>query len=376
MNQHEQLLSLCAGFYDAALDPSAWSAVLARVAACLGAVGADLHLLDDDVLRCNYMGVQPPEVLDEYAAHFLHREPRSLALRHLPPGEVITDLHIVDADSMARHPYYADFLPRIGLGHCIAAAPLKDAHHRAYFGVHLPPKMGAPSGEMLALVKAMQPHLGRAVSAQFRMMDAELRNQVYSDALDRLSCGVAIVNGSGKLMLSNAAAHAMFEQGLCLKLVQERLTASIASESRKLQLLIQNAVTRRDLRGGALIVHGPGQHVVSVTVDAASEAFRTRTGGAAYVYLSDMQARPSRARQQQVREMFGLTASETRIAVGIADGEPLQAVAAQAGVAYESARFTLKRVYEKLGVHKQGELVALIHAALPPLRDAHPKTQA
>ena len=49
MNQHEQLLSLCAGFYDAALDPSAWSGVLSRVATCLGAVGADLHLLDDDV---------------------------------------------------------------------------------------------------------------------------------------------------------------------------------------------------------------------------------------------------------------------------------------------------------------------------------------
>jgi hypothetical protein len=33
----------------------------------------------------------------------------------------------------------------------------------------------------------------------------------------------------------------------------------------------------------------------------------------------------------------------------------------------------LKRVYEKLGVHKQGELVALIHAALPPVRDAGPR---
>ncbi len=276
MNQHEQLLSFCAGSYDAALNPSTWSEMLARVASCLGAIGADLHL---------------------------------------------------------------------------------------------PPKMGAPSGEMLALVKAMQPHLGRALSAQFHMMDAELRNHVYTDALDRLACGVAIINGAGKLMLSNAAAQAVFEQGLTLKLVQERLTAALPAESRKLQAQIQHALTGSDRRGGAIIVHGPAQRALSVTVDAASEQFRSRTGGAAYIYITDIHARPARARAQQVREMFGFTPAETRIAVGIADGETVQDVAARVGVTYESARFTLKRVYEKLGVHKQGELVALIRGALPPLRD-------
>ncbi|CAN0302633.1 unnamed protein product, partial [Phaeothamnion confervicola] len=365
MNQHEQLLNLCGGFYDAALDPSAWSDVLARVAACLGAVGADLHLLDDDVLRCNYMGMQPREVLEEYAEKFLDREPRSLSLRQLAPGQVITDLQIVNAHTMRNHPYYADFLPRIGLGHCIAATPLKEARHRAYFGVHLAPASGAPSEDMLALVKAMQPHLGRAVSAQFRMMDAELRNHVYTDALDRVSCGVAILNGAGRLMLSNTAAQALFAHGQPLKLVQEHLTATVPAESRKLQMLIQYALTRRNLRGGATIVHGAGQRALCVTVDATSEEFRQRTGAAAYVYITDLHARPCRDHAQQLRDMFGLTPAETRIAIGIAAGEPVREVARQAGVTYESARFTLKRVYEKLGVHKQGELVALIQAALP-----------
>ena len=66
--------------------------------------------------------------------------------------------------------------------------------------------------------------------------------------------------------------------------------------------------------------------------------------------------------------MFGFTPAETRIATGLADGLSVQDMASRVGVTYESARFTLKRVYEKLCVHKQGELVALIRAALPPLR--------
>lgn len=368
MNQHEQLLSLCEGFYDAALDPSAWSDVLARVASCLGAVGADLHLLDDDVLRCNYMGVQPSELLKEYSSNFLNREPRSLALRELAPGQVVTDLHIVDTKTMRQHPYYTQFLARAGLGHCIAAAPVNDAHHRAYFGVHLPPAMGAPSDEMLALVKAMQPHLGRAVSAQFRMMDAELRNHVYSDVLDRLTCGVAILNGAGKLMLCNAAAQTELDRGQTLKLVHERLTATHSGDGRKLHSLITEALTRRELRGGAMVVRGPDARAFGVTVDATSDAFRASTGGAAYVYITDLNARPAQSGHRQVREMFGFTPAETRIAVGLADGLSVQDVASRVGVTYESARFTLKRVYEKLCVHKQGELVAMIRAALPPLR--------
>jgi DNA-binding CsgD family transcriptional regulator len=214
----------------------------------------------------------------------------------------------------------------------------------------------------------MQPHLVRAVSAQFRMMDAELRNQVYSDTLDRLSCGVVLLNGAGKLMLCNAAAQDVLHKGQTLKLVHERLTAIHSGDGRKLQTLITHALTRRELRGGAMVVRGPDARAFGVTVDATGEAFRASTGGAVYVYITDLNARPAQSGHRQVREMFGFTPAETRIAAGLADGLSVQDVASRVGVTYESARFTLKRVYEKLCVHKQGELVAMIRAALPPLR--------
>ena len=57
------------------------------------------------------------------------------------------------ATSWARsHPYYADFLPRAGLGQCIAAAPVNSARERAYFGLHLAPSADPPSSALLAAV--------------------------------------------------------------------------------------------------------------------------------------------------------------------------------------------------------------------------------
>ena len=44
-------------------------------------------------------------------------------------------------------------------------------------------------------------------------------------------------------------------------------------------------------------------------------------------------------------------------------GEALRAIAEIQGITYESARFTLRQVYAKVGVHKQSELVALLGKA-------------
>lgn len=368
MYQHEQLLALSEGFFDAAFEPSRWVVMLARVADCLGAVGADLHLLKDDVLLCNYMGAQPAALLQEYTERFLDREPRSQALRGLCPGQLLTDHDVVDAQTMRSHPYYADFLPRAGLGQCIAAAPVNDARRRAYFGLHLASSAGAPSVALLASVQAVQGRLGRAVSAQFRMMEIEVENIVCTELLDRLDCGVAVLNAQGKLIFANAVARAIFDQASALRLSGERLSAAIPAQSRKLQALVQSALAGRGQRGGGTIVQGPEGQILSVVVDAASSAMRERSGGAVLVYLSDLHARAGAGCEQTLRQLFGFTPAESRVAGGIAAGESVQNVAKNIGITYETARFTLKRVYEKLDVHKQGELVAVINAALPPVR--------
>jgi DNA-binding CsgD family transcriptional regulator len=370
MNQHEQLLAVSEGFFDAALEPASWVQHLERFAHCVGAVGADVHLLKDDVLLCNYMGAQPATLLQEYTERFLDREPRSQALRGLRPGQLLTDRDVVDAETMRRHPYYADFLPRAGLGQCIAAAPVNASGRRAYFGLHLAPSAGAPSATLVAAVQAVQPRLSRALNAQFRMMEIELKNIVCIDLLDRLDCGLAVLNSAGKLMLANAGARALFDQAGAVRLSGERITAPIPAEARRLHTLVQSALSGQGLRGGSTIVHGPDGQTLSVVVDPLTSEMRERCGSAVVVYLSDLRARAAADREQTIRQLFGFTPAESRVAIGIATGETVKRVAQDIGITYETARFTLKRVYEKLDVHKQGELVALIDAALPPMRSS------
>ncbi|MCC6706962.1 MAG: helix-turn-helix transcriptional regulator [Gammaproteobacteria bacterium] len=215
-----------------------------------------------------------------------------------------------------------------------------------------------------------------AAPAPSAWLETELRGALSADALDRLACGVAIVDGAGKLMLCNATAQAMFALGTCLKLVQERVTAVQAGESRRLHSLMYGALGPHEPRGGAMLLRDGAQQSYALVVELTTPALRARTGATATMYITDLGARPAHIHASRVRAMFGFTAAETRIAIGIADGGSVQSVAVVAGVTYESARFTLKRIYEKLGVHKQGELVALIRSALPPLRECGARPDA
>jgi DNA-binding CsgD family transcriptional regulator len=60
-----------------------------------------------------------------------------------------------------------------------------------------------------------------------------------------------------------------------------------------------------------------------------------------------------------LRDRFGLTPAETRLALRIAACDTLRSSACALDITYETARNTLKRIFWKTGVRRQTELVIL-----------------
>jgi DNA-binding CsgD family transcriptional regulator len=64
-----------------------------------------------------------------------------------------------------------------------------------------------------------------------------------------------------------------------------------------------------------------------------------------------------------LRDAYGLTASEARLARLLAEGLSLRRSAAEAGLTYETARSYVKILFQKTGTHRQADLVAQLLAA-------------
>jgi len=61
-----------------------------------------------------------------------------------------------------------------------------------------------------------------------------------------------------------------------------------------------------------------------------------------------------------VRDLFGLTLGEARVAALVGSGAPPAAAAEKLGIAEGTARVVLKRVFSKIGISRQSELSALL----------------
>lgn len=365
MRRMDDLHALAHGYLDAALEPTRWPVVLARTARHFSAVGVDLHLMRHGASWASYMGGTPAEVLTEYTERFINREPRSLTLQHLRPGLVVTDLDFVDRETMRTHEYYADFLRRGGMGHCIAATPWRNGRNQAYLGVHFPYGQEPPEAECMAFVRALQPYVARAAQAQFRLAEAELRSILYSEVLDRVGTGVIVLDASYRILLENAPGRVALDDKRCFRTHNLRIEPVDTREAAHFERLCKTAVERREDAGGAMLIQGGlGTPCYSVLVHPVDEALRDCTGATAFVFVSALGQGAPADTMSRLRELFRLTPAEARLAAAMLGGAALRAIATSQGITYESARFTLRQIYAKLGVHKQGELVALLGQAI------------
>ena len=71
-----------------------------------------------------------------------------------------------------------------------------------------------------------------------------------------------------------------------------------------------------------------------------------------------------------LRCRFGLTPAEARLALQLVAGEALRSAAVKLGISYETARTELKNIFNKTGTCRQAELVVVLVAALPRVREA------
>ena len=88
----------------------------------------------------------------------------------------------------------------------------------------------------------------------------------------------------------------------------------------------------------------------------------------ALVLVVDPEARP-RVDPDLAAAVLGLTPTESRVAVALATGQTVAGIAAALGCAESTVKTHLKRVYRKLGIRKQTELVRRV-LSLETLRES------
>jgi DNA-binding CsgD family transcriptional regulator len=212
-----------------------------------------------------------------------------------------------------------------------------------------------------ALVEMLAPHLRQAFAYYRRVGSASSGRLAVDAAADALGVAIVSVGPDRRASWANAAGHARLSAGDPIGAdphgrigakrgeVREALDAALAAAARG-----EGADKRTlDLRDG----EGKLSARLTLVVPAMTSCERYFSGPCVVLLVESIAAAPLPA-EAALCAAFKLTPSEARIARAVAVGSRLVDVADAQGIAIGTARTHLKRIFAKMDVNRQAELVA------------------
>jgi DNA-binding CsgD family transcriptional regulator len=361
--------------YGASVEPQLWVPVMERFADMVGGGGGWLSQLS--VEDGSGAEMADPRVRADpfwarrYAEHFgqcnpLHNVPNpSEYLKQWAP-RVLTDEDWMRKDDLVRSEYYNDFLKPQDIHSAMMIRLARRGEEIATLNISRPERRGQFGKADIARANAVHPHLIRSFALGRKLAETRRVNDDFLNALNLSPHGLFLLDDGARVTHVNRAGEHMMRLPGALSVINGRLCAGGAADARKLQALIAKAASPdAQIRGGsAMALPAPERRLpLSVTVmPLVSERLSFYRGRSVLVCVTDLEAGVSLP-DKQLRDVFGLTPAETRLALAVLEGATLREAAERFGISVHTVHVQMSRIFDKTGTHRQTELVRLMMRA-------------
>jgi DNA-binding CsgD family transcriptional regulator len=243
-------------------------------------------------------------------------------------------------------------------------AVLLDRKGRERLGLMLPGPSDRDVGRLKRGLRVLAPHIQRAVRISNRIASLEMARDAAAAAADTAPYAVLSVDADLNILAANKRVPKFVERGI-IATDGGRLSFPHAPAQRKLVDLL-NATPPSGLAFQTVASDGREWPVLGARVleQSARQLGGAVDGAAMIVTIGSSPGETPVVEIDRVAQWFGLTPSEARLAVAIANGETIQDYAAMRAVSINAIRFLLKGVFRKTGAASQAQLAAMI-ARLP-----------
>lgn len=352
--------------YEAAVSPSSWPRALEQASACTGDVGAVLIWTREDG---SFGTITSPSLKDaqrEYEDRWWRedvRASRAVKRSYWLTSDVITDQDVVSPEEIETLPIYTDFLIRHGLGWVASVGVSPDPALHAALTVQRAMSKAPFSADEKEVIALLGRHIERALRIGSKLVEWRTTVESLADALRRMDVAVFALDGADRVLFMNDAASSVLATSL--QIYRQRLMVRIGGERMTLKtaFLRQREERRRVSDLAALLLErSTGSHLVlfDLPITVGGEIYEAFLQKAEKLILVVAQDATSSVDPSILRDLFGLTAAEARLAAIVGRGASPREAAATLTISEETARSVLKRVYEKTETRRQSQLATLL----------------
>lgn len=363
--------SLLATLYRGPLDQEPWRDFLRALARTAGCDNAAISLqLSRKGLASVTLWADPPRLAPE-AARSIHLrqadlgdlDPMSNALKRT--GDILLLEEVAPREGLEQDDFYLDVMKPYGIAQALGMYVTEPGGIECNIGMISHSEQFRFAAHHKALMAALRPHIQIALELFSRIQRDESEIGVLSSTLDRLTIATMILDGRGHILRINKAAQGMVERCELFDVVDSRLVLFGRTDSRKFDRIIKDALSSRLESERTTFVKAfrctdpvnEGRGVLVRAIDRSRAAPIDASPGA-IVYAID--PAPGATFEQLIASLFDLSPSEANLAALLTQGFSLTEAAQELGLTESTVRSYSKRIFSKVGVSRQSDLVRLI----------------
>lgn len=362
---------LVAGLYDAAVGRGSWSDALNPMVSELELWGVQTLGIDRQnrmLLFSHEAGPIPPEAKLDYLRRYHSMNPHIVPIMALPVGEWLHSHELFDDATVARSPFYQEFMIPHGARYVTGTKLYEDSNALVLFGAFRGVAQQPLSGNQLADLDRIKVHLVHAMENYVYLGSSFGEPGAAKRLLNHFHYPMFLVDEQRHVRFRNVLAEDLLESGDYL---QEK-AGILTCRDPECDLTLLNVVRGLDLNGGrrsqllptrtfGRIKRGNG---AAVGVFAMAIRPETTLGAFGQQPLALLIFHNPREQAELdafiVAEMFDLSPAEAKVAVALARGKSPDEIASAGRIAISTVRAQIKSIFAKTGVSRQSELVALL----------------
>jgi DNA-binding CsgD family transcriptional regulator len=371
---------LIARIYDCAVDPSEWEPTLETIRDQLDGAYVSIHFLSFAAT----FPATPPEAVVFSTAWDEDWLDALMPLLGIVPGfdqfrdgeiDVPTSqLTAVDEATFRESEFYRRWVAPQGLRDRLGTNIIKRDTMTAMLSATSFASREPFGRREFGLVRLLTPHLRRALLIGDLLDERRLQLQLYRRLLDKLTVAVLLVEGEARLVYCNTAGDALLASSKCLTAIGGRLHVRAEARRAGFMAAVARACVADDAGlgcwGSGIPLPEPcqaGQVAVAYVLPfGRSERRRALGPGHAAIFVTTGETAQPPA-LEVLTALMGLTSSEARVALAIAEGRSTDATAASLGVSIHTLRKHLANIFDKTGLRGQVALGAFVNRLSLPV---------
>jgi DNA-binding CsgD family transcriptional regulator len=367
----DPIVDLIGTIYEAVADPGHWSGALTKLSDFCAVENAALVVVDG---RAQYSSVITPRanpaVVEAYMNDWWEFDPTAAGAATIAPGELIT-LDRLGRRDFTSSTFYNDFWKRSGLGAERLSANLF-LRNGVFSNLVIQPSVSRDyiSEEASEGFSHILPHMIRAVALASKLREFEMYGGVFDQPqIGSGYAGLLVVDEELRVRYADAGAEDLLASPFGISIFNGRLGLRDSRGELRLRSLVRNCVDPMSSAPGGIRMRldtPDGEEALSIdVVPCGVDVFRTvsgfpsQTGALAVVRFRRVLA-GRKARIEALQSSFGLTKAEAALTVEMLKGDGREAAGQRCGISLNTVRTHLTRVFDKVQVNRQAELVRVI----------------